>query len=283
MEIPSVLNQLEDQLGIKDWLVIKDIVTGNYDSVFGLLGLDDEWQHIRSALAGNSLDRLLVNLRGNALDSTYDEIAKSIRNEDARDIFNDLARDGRLDDNYAGRLLDEVKDKLDVDEVDNIIGELELTDLRQGYDSARQLPLEKKKELLEEVYDNKGEIEGMGEREVDARLRRAMRKKEDAVKIIQSFDPRDKTELVKDFINRNPKELLGAVSEVIGDNKKTEAVRNVLGTVSDAKSGLARIIAYASPDYAKKASVEYITDRIPGFDKYKDIMNIFTDFEGPTC
>jgi len=284
VQIPSVINQLEEQLGIKNWLMIKDVLLGNYDSVFGLLGLDDEWRFIRKALAGASLDNLLINLKGEALNSAYNKIASNIKNEDAKKIFDDLARDRSLDDDYAGKLLEKVKDEINIDEADKIIDKLNLWDLKDSYDYIKHLPLEKKKELLGLVYNKKAEIINMREREVDIRLKRAMLKKDKAVKILKALDPQDKIELVKEFINKKPCEVIRAVASAIGDDKKVEAVKNVLNTVSDAKSGLARMIAYASPDYAKKAALDYITKKVPGFDKYKDLIEIFSgDLEGFEC
>ncbi len=289
IEIPSVLNQLEDQLGIRNWLVLKDLLMGDYDNILGLLGLDDEWSALRSAVAGASLDRLLTTLREEALSRAYNEVADQIKDEDAKELFNDLVANGRLDSDYAGALLSRAGEELGLDEAEKLLDELELNTgvLEQAYEHIKSLDLNAKKALLEKtyekIYDKKLDVEEMAEAEVDARLKQILSRRDQARQLLELLSPNDKLELAKRLLSEAPRHMLGAAANALDDNKKVEAVRNVLRNASDAKSDLARIITSASPDYAKKAAIDYITGNLPGFQEYKDLINIFNDFEGSTC
>jgi murein DD-endopeptidase MepM/ murein hydrolase activator NlpD len=284
IQIPSILQKLEEELGISNWFALINIVRGDYEGIFNLLGLSDEFTFIRRAIASASLDRFLRNIKGEVFNAALTEVEKNIRDEDAMKIFDDFARDGRLDDDYAAKLLENAKAELKIDEAEKFIDQLQSTDLNKAYDYyIKQLPLEKKRQLLSRVYERKDEIQRMGEAEVNARLSRAMRAKDQALRVVKALDPQDKIDLVKDFITQQPSRFLSMAGNALSNDEKVATVRNALKTVSDAQSGLARLITQASPDYAKKAAFDYITNQ-PGFKEYKDsITQIFSDYPSSSC
>jgi len=302
--IPSVLEQLEDQLGIKDWLLIKDLLMGNYDSILGKLGLDDEWRMIRSALAGVSLDRLLTNLQGEAMNAAYGEIAKNIKNEDAAAIVTDFAKDavdGRLDESYTDKIIEKLLENIDDSEVDKALDKL--LDSKKAADAfinyLEELPDEKKREILEalgeEVSEStKGRVEVTGsavavtvhhkdiDEQWEALLEEAQGNKEKLAEILNQLSPEERLAALKAMAESAPDKALQALAEAVGADKKAAAVRSILNSATDAESQLARLIAYSSPDYAKKAALDYVMN-LPGYDKYKDIVSIFEDFKGISC
>jgi hypothetical protein len=283
VEVPSVLSQLEDQLGIKDWLILKDIVFGNYESIFNFLGLEDEWSLIRRAIASASLDRLLTNLKGEALNAAYAEIAKNINDEEARKIFNSVARDCRFDESCAAQLAEKAVEQFTPEEAKKLMDQLDPEDLRQAYYQIEKWPLEKKRELLTAAGEKEEEIRELGEREVNRRIKTYMDTKETALRIMKAMNPDDLVALAKDMINQQPAKFIQKISDILPDEKIRASIQGALTTVSEAKSNVARMIAYASPDYAKKVAFDYVTNNIPRFDKYKDLVSIFGDFQGGSC
>jgi hypothetical protein len=284
IQIPSVLQKLEEELGIKDWLVLVNLVRGDYEGIFNFLGLSDEFTFIRRAIASASLDRFLRNIKGEMFNAVLSKVEKNLNDPEAKEMFDYLAKNGRLDDSYAAKLLEKVKEEINYDEAVKVLDQLDPSDLRKTYDYyIKQLPLEKRKELLGQVYDKKDEIQRMSDAEVNKRLSAAMREKEKAIKIIKSLDLTEQVNLVKDFITQQPAKLLNIVNNAISDDKKAQAIRNVLTTASEKYKGLLRLMmSIASPDL-QKIAFDAITN-IPGLEEYKDsITQIFSDFEGGSC
>jgi virulence-associated protein VapD len=284
IQIPSVLQKLEEELGISNWLALINIVRGDYEGIFNFLGLNDEFTFIRRAIASASLDRLMRELPTDLRGAVLSKVEKNLNDPEAKEMFDYLAKNGRLDDSYAAKLLEKVKEEINYDEAVKVLDQLDSSDLRKTYDYyIKQLPLEKRKELLGQVYDKKDEIQRMSDAEVNKRLSAAMREKEKAIKIIKSLDLTEQVNLVKDFITQQPAKLLNIVNNAISDDKKAQAIRNVLTTASEKYKGLLRLMmSIASPDL-QKIAFDAITN-IPGLEEYKDsITQIFSDFEGGSC
>jgi len=312
IELPSVMDQLEEQLGLKNILLIKTIVFGNYENVFALLGYGDEFQFVRNAMAAASLDRILYNLKGAALNEVYDEIGRNIRNEDAAEIITDLARDaadGDLDAEYTQILLDELTDGLAEEEIEKAMEELAKAEgaVDNVIDYLDELPDEKKLEVLEamgeniddlseEVYEesegyiiitgsvtapvgvgiNRAKLDDKWDEVMDS----ARTNRDKLARLLRALNPEDKLELMQHMVANAPDKMLKVIVDSVSSSKKAEALRNVLEEVTDKEDELARLIANASPEYAKKAALDYFLNQYP---EYKDLFNLFEDFGGVTC
>lgn len=283
VEVPSILSQLEEQLGIKDWLMLKNIVLGDYDSIFSFFGLDDELSLIKRAIASASLDRLLVNLKGEALNAAYAEIAKNINNEEAKTIFNSVARDCRFDEDCAAQLAEKAVEELTSEEAQKLMDELDLEDFRQAYYKIESWPLEKKQELLIKAGEKEEEIRSMGEAQINKRIKTYMDTKETALRILKAINPDDLVTLAKDMIKEQPAKFIQQISDILPDDKIRTSIQDVLTNVSEAKSDAARAAAFYASGEANEAALNHIINNIPGFDKYKDLVSVFGDFSGTSC
>ncbi|MBN2052295.1 C40 family peptidase [Candidatus Woesearchaeota archaeon] len=300
IQLPSVLKQLEEQLGLENILLLKSIIMGNYNDVFGLLGLNDEFQFIRNALAGASLDRIILELEDEARSAVYGELSKNIKNEDAAEIVQTLADDavnGRLENDYAQLVTEKLIEELDISEVEKIMDKIADSQERADalVDYLESLTSEKKAELLdaigEEVSEGtEGRVEVTGYAvsmrvntdDIDEKWSEVLEDKNKVAEILKNMNPQDQLELIKNMAENAPKQMLKIAADSVGADKKIEAIRSILGEASGKYDNLLRMIANLSPDYAKKAALDYVMN-LPGFDQYKDIISIFEDFKGVSC
>ncbi len=289
-EIPPIIDKLMEQLGFANTGLLgllQGLDSNMVLDAFGLEGFADELSAVRKSIGSLSLDTMITNLRGEALNTAMGELSSVIKDEDAKELFDKIVQDGRINDADAAILLQPIRDELKDEDALSIINQLEAPDLSYADKLIQAQPLEQKKELLAEVYDYPEDIPDMGEQEVDEELSMAMQDKEEAVKILQSLSPEQRLAAVQGIMDQAPSKVIEAANDIIPDDYKITSIKSIPASISGELSGaqgeLSRLIAYYSPDYVKKEVMGAITSSVPGFGQYNDVLKLFSDLPGQSC